>query len=185
MPPSSNSACRQLSLLLSLLLVCSSLCSPCSSEPGDPPQYTLVRRASTWQEALVLCDQLVPGSQLARVLSTADYAAMALLLANQFPNAGSIFDGVWIGLNAIDSPDQPTPSTPGVPATGWRWADGVNQNGPLATPPLYWGGPGTGAFGQSQPDNDGGDERCALIVVGALPPTPSSPFYDDLSLIHI
>ena len=144
------------------------------------PDYTLVQTAVTFLDAVQQCPQRVPGSQLARVTSDSDYSTISSLLVASFPNPTDIYQGAWIGLNAINSPDQTTPSTPGVPATGWRLVEGTNLDGPLATNEQlrYWGGLGTGFAGLPQPDNSGGSQRCVLIAVGAIPPTQTSPFYE-------
>ena len=99
---------------------------------------------------------------------------------NEFPDPTDRYQGAWVGLNAIDSEDQTTPSTPGVGATGWRWAVGTDRNGPIATNAdlEYWGKAGTGFNGLPQPDNSGGSQRCVLITVGQVPPTTTSSFYD-------
>ena len=80
------------------------------------------------------------GAQLARVIpetanivTQSDWELMTTLLIRSFPNPSDIYQGAWIGLNAIDSPNQPTPSTPGIGATGWRWADELDRNGEFAT----------------------------------------------------
>ena len=169
----------------------------------DPqnPSFFLVRERVTFLDAVELCPQRIPGSQLAQVLNDEDYRVMSQLLIDEFPNPDNIYTGGWIGLNAYGGDHGGVPleaSQAGIPATGWRWVSGTDINGPLATPDqLHWGPVGTGYSGntgncvsangcsaengflRAQPDNSGGLQRCVLIAVGNIPPTLTSAFYDD------
>ena len=138
----------------------------------------------------------MPGGQLARVFHQRDFTTMSELLLAEFPNPQDIYQGAWIGLNSPDPfPDQGGPQS-GVAAGNWQWAEGSNSSGLPATFAegtdfVRWG-QGNGflidetqpcaapcAGRHNQPDNSGGRQRCVLIAVGAIPPTPTSPFYDD------
>ena len=104
----------------------------------------LFREDVTWLDALQRCPLAMPGSMLARVFTDSDYQTMASLLVREFPNPVDIYQGAWIGLNAIDAADpsspyhvgdQTTPSVPGIGAHGWRWSFATDRNGAgFATP---------------------------------------------------
>ena len=180
---------------------------PPPSPPSPPPPpltspiacaktYALVREKVNFNDALTQCPLRGPGWELATAKTDAEFRELARTMVAEFPNPPDKYQGAWVGLTSPDA--APTPS--GVPAQNWQWTDGTNRNGPTADPAFlsnYWGPVGTGYSGdtgecvpengcspangflRAQPDNAGGKQRCALIAVGQVPPTPTSPFYDD------
>jgi len=164
-------------------------------------EYRLFQPDQTWVEAVGMCPVVWEGSQLARVETDQDYEIITDLLIASFPNPEDIYQGAWIGANAYNAPGNS--NQVGFPSSGWRWVEGTNYDGPFLEDDMFhsrWGGIGTGfggelleenaacdprncradlGFSRKQPDNSGGNQRCALIAVGAIPPSRGTPFYDD------
>jgi hypothetical protein len=133
----------------------------CQHSLGDQVgrDYVLFRERVTWVEAVKLCPQRIVNSQLASVRSDADYAKIVAMITSEMSNplgrtGTDIYEGAWIGLNAISATDiaggpapfgdetnpfnsaqaphatrQTTPMNYGLAAEGWRWVDGVSYDG--------------------------------------------------------